>query len=179
MPRWSGRDGANVGALFVLWLICAPVAWFFVQLTVDVPVRSAKVAAAAFGWHGEKGTVTVSHEKEVYEGNGRGGGSKKRYCYGDFRPADGGRELTGIRVHLSGDCAKGREVAARLIRADLSSWMIPDKEDDAYAGSGWGVAIVLMLFMGLFCLLVGGLFMLCAATFPVLMVAALVRRLRT
>ncbi|RMI38195.1 hypothetical protein EBN88_17435 [Streptomyces triticirhizae] len=161
----------------LMWLVCVPVAWFVLQLVEDVPVRQARIIAAAFDWHGEKGTVTVSESKRVYEGGGRGGGSMRTHCFGTFVPDDGTAPLTNIRVHV-GDCEIGRVAEARLIPKDPSSWMIPNKTDQAYAGDGWGQPLVLLLFMGLFLLIAGGPFVLCAALFPVMILLALYRRWR-
>jgi hypothetical protein len=175
-PTAGAQHGGIVG-LVVMWLVCAPVAWFFLQLAEDVPIRGVRVVAAAFGWYGEKGDVTVTGSRRVYEGGGRGGGNWRTHCHGTFVPADGGEPLTAIRVHV-GDCEEGRVVEARLIRKDLSSWVMPNKTDQAYAGSGWGEPLVLVLFMGTFILLAGGPFILAALLLPLQMIKVLYRRWR-
>ncbi|UGQ08949.1 hypothetical protein LO772_18375 [Yinghuangia sp. ASG 101] len=173
--QWlAGAEHGSARALGVLWLVCLPLAFFFGQLTYDVPVHSAKAAGAAFGWYGEDGTVTVTHVKKVTKSRG---GTERR-CYGDFHARDGdGAAVTGVRVHLDGGCTPGRTVDVRLLRADTGSWLI-DHDDEAFAGTGAGTPLVLLVFMGLFCLVVGGPFMLCALLFPCLMVLVAVRRRR-
>lgn len=154
-----------------MWLVCLPLAYFFVQLTRDVPIRSGKAVAAAYGWYGESGTVTVTHGKTVVQDGG-----KRRNCYGDFRPNGEGATVVGVRVHLSGTCKDGRRVTVRLLRRDTRSRLIQEKENVAYAGTGGGKAIVVGLLMGAFCLVVGGPFVLCAVVFPFLLLGVCLRR---
>ncbi|WP_158920528.1 hypothetical protein [Streptomyces sp. NBRC 109706] len=162
----------------MIWLICLPVAVFVVQLIEDVPVLSARVVAAAFDLHGEQGTITVTESREVREGGGRGSSHTATHCFGVFTPDNGGPPLPDTRVHI-GDCDEGNVADVRLIRKDLSSWVMPNEKDTAYAfGHGWGTALVLFLFMGLFLLIAGGPFVLCAILFPVMMIAALINRAR-
>lgn len=156
--------------MLIAWLVCLPIAFLFAQLTRDVPVRSAHAAAAAYDWFGEPGTVTVTHRKTVSETSGR-----KRYCYGHFRPADGGPTVTDVRIHISGGCRDGRKADARLLRKD-DSWLIPQKEHTAYADAGATEAILVGTFMGLFCLVVGGPFVAAALAFPVLILMTVIRR---
>lgn len=175
--QWlAGAEHGSLRGLAVMWAVCLPLAILFAQLAYDVPVRSAKAAGAAFGWYGERGTVTVTHSEKVR--TSRGG--QERRCYGDFRPRGAGDavEVTGVRVHLDGGCTQGRTVDVRLLRADTGSWLIDHDEDEAFAGTGAGTPLVLLVFMGLFCLVVGAPFVLCALVFPCLMVLVAVRRRR-
>ncbi|MDT0264737.1 hypothetical protein RM844_00370 [Streptomyces sp. DSM 44915] len=178
LRRWfAGAEHANIGVLVALWLVCAPVAWFFVQLAQDVPIHQGRVLAASFGWAGEPGQVTISDREEVFEGGGRGGGSKRTHCFGTFTPADGSAPLPDLRVHI-GSCELESVADARLIRADHGSWLLPNETDQAYAGGSWGRPLVLLLFMGTFTLIVGVPFVLCAVLFPLMLVLALHRRRR-
>lgn len=160
----------NVGGLLVAWVVCLPIAFFFVQLTQDAPIRSVKAVAAANDWAGERGTVTVTHRKVYSDSSGR-----NRHCYGEFRPANGGPTLADVRIHLRGGCQVGRVVDARVLRKD-HSWLMPQKQHTAYAGTGAGEAIVVGVLMGLFCLIVGGPFVACALAFPVLALMTLAPR---
>ncbi|UED87188.1 hypothetical protein [Streptomyces profundus] len=175
----SGVQHASVGGLLVMWLICLPVAAFVVQLVEDVPVRGARVVAAAFDLHGERGTVTIVESREVREGGGRGGSHMATHCFGVFTPSDGDPPLPDTRVHVGG-CEEGKVVDARLIREDLSSWVMPNEQDEAYTfGHGWGTPLLLFLFMGAFLLLAGGPFVLCAILFPIMITTTLIHRART
>lgn len=169
---------ASISGLLIMWLVCLPVAWFAVQLFQDVPLRAARNIAAAFDWYGERGSVTISESQKVRTGGGRGGSRQETHCFGDFVPDDGSTPLPHVRVHV-GDCDEGRVVTARLVRKDLSSWVMPHDKDEAFAGHGWGTPLVLLLFMGTFLLIAGGPFVLCAVLFPVMMLQALVVRLRS
>lgn len=164
----AGRRG-DVKGLLIAFVVCVPVAWFFVQLTLDVPVRSVKATAAAYDHYGERGTVTVTHREVVNDSGGR-----RRHCHGEFRPDGGGALLPDVRVHIDGACTVGRIVDARLLRKD-DSWLIPQREHTAYAGSGAGEAVTIGVFMGLFCLIVGGPFLAFALAAPVLVLAELWR----
>ncbi|MFE0763741.1 hypothetical protein ACFW4X_24440 [Streptomyces smyrnaeus] len=175
---WSGGEIA-VGPLLWMWLlICLPLAWFFGHLINDVPVYSARVVAAGLDWSGERGTVTVNRSQRVVEGGGRGGSSTVTHCFGDFAPAAGGAPLKDIRVHVEGGCEAGRTVAARLIRAEPDNWLTGTDQDQAYAGDGWGKALFIVLFMGAFLLIVGGLPIFCAVLFPVMILKGLYDRAR-
>ncbi|HSA51358.1 MAG TPA: hypothetical protein VLH10_14795 [Yinghuangia sp.] len=83
-----------------------------------------------------------------------------------------------MRVHLEGGCAQGRMVEARLLRKDTGSWLVKHGQDEAFAGTGAGTPLVLLVFMGLFCLVVGGPFVVCAVLFPLLMLTVVVQRRR-
>ncbi|WP_436777328.1 hypothetical protein [Yinghuangia sp. YIM S09857] len=166
------RRRGSVKGLLIAFVVCLPVAWLFVQLTLDVPVRSVKAVAAANDHYGERGTVTVTHRKVVNDSSGR-----KRHCHGEFRPRGGGTVVPDVRVRMSGDCTVGRTLDARLLRQD-DSWLIPQKDPVAYAGSGAGEAITVGVFIGLFCLIVGAPFVAAAVGIPVLVVAELWHRRR-
>ncbi|MGA4544306.1 hypothetical protein ACPA54_30390 [Uniformispora flossi] len=172
-PRTPRRFG-SVRGMLVAWLVCLPVAFLFTQLTRDVPVRSAMAAGAALDRYGERGTVTVTHDKVVRQKSG-----STRHCFGEFRPRDGGPVVTGVRVRLNGRCTPGREVDVRFLPKHTNTWLIPTRQDTAYAGTGAGEAIAITLFMGLFCLLIGGPFVVCAAAFPALVATTLARRARS
>ncbi len=161
-----------------MWLLCLPVAWFFGHLIADIPVRSAVVVAAGLDWAGERGTTTVTRSERVFEGGGRGGGHRTTYCFGDFMPEGESRVLRDIRVHAEGPCEKGRVLPARLVRADPSNWLDGTDRDQAYAGAGWGSALLVGLFMGAFLLLVGGIPIICAVLFPVMLLRGLYDRFR-
>lgn len=172
MSRGRTGRGGSIGGLFVAWVVCLPIAFFFVQLTRDVPVRSVKVVAAANDWAGERGTATVTERKPYTDSSGR-----KRHCYGEFRPDNGGPVLADVRIHLSGACQAGRVVDTRLLRRE-DSWLMPQKQHIAYAGTGAGEAVAAGVLMGLFCLVVGGPFVACVLAFPVLVLRELASRRR-
>lgn len=167
------RGGGNPGTVIVMWLLCLPLAWFFGHLINDLPVRNAEVVAAGLDWAGEQGTVTVTRSEQVYEGNGRGGGHRTTHCFGDFTPAQGSARLRDIRVHVDGGCDAGRVLPARLVRADPANWIGGNDRDHAYAGAGWGSALFIGLFMGIFLLLVGGIPIVCVILFPLMLLQGL------
>lgn len=158
----KSRRPEGLRYLVVAWLVTVPIGWFFLQLTLDVPWRAARATAAGFGWYGERGEVTVTSREKVRTSDGT-----RLRCYGTFRPADGGPAVERVRIHLDGTCTPGRAVEARLMRKDDDSWLIPMDDHEAFAGSGWGTPLVLLVFMGVFCLVVGGPFILYAAAGPI------------
>lgn len=159
-------DRRSIGRLLVLWLVCLPLAWLFVLLAVEVPVGHARMVAAAFGWYGEEGTVTIT-----------GLVGWDQICSGTFVPDDGGAPRTGVEVHVSGSCDVGRVVTARLIRKD-TGWLRLSWNDLAFAGGGRGAALSEMLMTGAFILLVGGSIISFAMQFPVTVLIELFRRWR-
>jgi len=146
----------------VAWLVCLPIAYFFIEVARAVPIHGGKSAAAAFGWSGEPGTVTITHTDKVHAKGG-----SRRICHGDFRTR-GGDPVGDVVLHASGPCRRGRVVEARLVRKDPTLRLVTDKEHDAYAGGGSATEpLVLLFFMGAFCLIVGGPFVVGAAVLPV------------
>lgn len=173
---YPGRSDA--GALLVMWVICLPAAWFFGHLIKDIPIRNAVVVAAGLDWAGERGTITVARAQRVYEGGGRGGGHRTVYCFGDFTPTGESLPLRDIRTHVDGPCEAGRVFPARLVRADPSNWIDGADQDQAYAGAGWGSALFVGVFMGAFLLIVGGIPIVCAVLFPIMILRNLYDRFR-
>ena len=167
------RGTGDPGTLIVMWLVCLPLAWFFGHLINDIPVRSAEVVMAGLDWAGERGSVTITRSAQVHEGGGRGGSHRTTHCFADFSPAHGSGRLLDIRVHADGDCDAGRVRPARLVRADPANWIGGNDEDHAYAGAGWGSALFVGLFMGAFLLLAGGIPIVCAVVFPLMLVQRL------
>lgn len=81
--------------------------------------------------------------------------------------------LHDIRVHVDGGCEAGRVLPVRLVRADPANWIGGNDQDQAYAGTGWGSALLVGLFMGVFLLLVGGIPIVCVVLFPLMLLQGL------
>lgn len=132
-------------------LLSAVLAYFLLAVGVQVAGYEWASVGAAYGFSGETGHVTVTHEERAKNG---------AVCYGTFDPGSEGPAREGVLVHSSGPCEAGRVDEARLVPA-RDTWMPMTDLDRAYVdagfGSGAGTSIVLLVFIGGFCVLVGGL----------------------
>ncbi|TDE27873.1 hypothetical protein [Actinomadura sp. 6K520] len=125
--------------------------YFFFSVVYELSGHGGRSVGAAYGWTGEEGTLTVTGE----ERRSSGGRSSKKQCVGTFASADGGLVRAGVDVHLSGDCATGRTEEAWFVPGD-DSWLHSGR-DSAYDGSGAGSGglIGALVFVNLFCGLLG------------------------
>ncbi|MFP3992124.1 hypothetical protein U9R90_32560 [Streptomyces sp. E11-3] len=155
------------------WLVSVLLSLLCIQLFIDIPLHNYRHAAAANGDRGEAGTFTATREERIRGSNGR----TKRICYGDFRPADGGTGLSGIRGHVPrGGCEEGRTHEARLMRADSGGLLRDAEPDQAYAGGGLDERGFTVLLMGAFLLLFGGIATLVALVKTTELLSAVLRR---
>ncbi|KAB2341621.1 hypothetical protein [Actinomadura rudentiformis] len=69
-------------------------------------------------------------------------------------------------MHLQDGCKAGRTAQARLMRAEPDNWVTGTDRHHAYAGGGWGTALLVTIFMGAFLLLAGALPFVCTVLFP-------------
>jgi hypothetical protein len=125
--------------------------FFFFSVVYELSGHGGRSVGAAYGWTGEEGTLTVTGE----ERRSSGGRSSKKQCVGTFASADGGLVRAGVDVHLSGDCTTGRTEEAWFVLGD-DSWLHSGR-DSAYDGSGAGSGglIGALVFVNLFCGLLG------------------------
>ncbi|MFD6095268.1 hypothetical protein ACFVWN_00215 [Nocardiopsis flavescens] len=130
------------------------LAYFFLAVGVQLAGHELRALGAAYGWSGEAGRVTVTHE-EV-----RHSRSTTRICFGTFE-SDGGAVREGVQVQSSRGCEPGRVADVRWVPGE-DTWLTTTTADrvyeDAGFGSGAGTSLLLLVFMGLFCFGLGGLF---------------------
>lgn len=173
-PESSGRvPRAPVGSparRLGLVAVSGLLAYFFLAVGVQFGGHEVRALGAAYGWAGEAGRVTVTHEAQV---------RREMRCYGTFDPGDGpARE--GVWFHSSHGCTPGRVVGARLVDGE-ETWVSTTLEDRAYeVGAPGGVfgSVLLLLVIGLLCFGLGGLFGLGAAAVGGGLALEAVRRLR-
>ncbi|WP_306369543.1 hypothetical protein [Nocardiopsis sp. CC223A] len=148
----------------------AVFACFFLAIGVLVVGHEVRALGAAYGWSGESGRVTVTHEE--------GSGNETR-CYGTYRPGeDAVREEVlvyssgedavreEVLVYSSGECTPGRVADVRLVPGK-DTWAATTTADrvyeDAGFGSGVGGSLVAVVLVGAFGFGLGGLLGLGAA----------------
>lgn len=146
----AARVESPVGRLALVG-VSAVLAYFLLAVGVQVVGHEVRALGAAYGWSGESGRVTVTHEERV---------RNETYCYGTYESGeDTVRE--GVRVHSSGECTPGRVADVRSVPG-RDTWVTTTAADrvyeDAGFGSGAGVSLVLVVFIGVFCFGLGGLF---------------------
>lgn len=132
-------------------LAFAAASFFLFSVAYQVSTEGVRSVGAAYGWTGEKGTLTVTGDERKRRGNGRTAG---RQCLATFTPADGRPPRTGVAAHVS-DCEKGRTAQARFVPGD-DGWFRSER-DGVYDTSGAGAVgwIIAIIFVDLFCGLVG------------------------
>ncbi|MEV5824227.1 hypothetical protein AB0L25_01475 [Spirillospora sp. NPDC052242] len=140
-------------------VISVLLACFFFSVVYEVSSHGGRSVGAAYGRAGEPGTLTVTGEKRV------GGRTSGRQCVGTFVPAGGGPPVTDVHVDVSGNgCAVGRTERARFVPGyDSRLHTEPDKAFGRSAGAG--AMIVAIVFVDVFCGLVGLLFAVFAYAF--------------
>ncbi|CAL9600896.1 hypothetical protein SUDANB121_05451 [Nocardiopsis dassonvillei] len=145
-PPRIGSPARRLG----LAAVSALLAYFFLSVGLQFGGHEVRSLGAAYGWAGEAGRVTVTHEAQV---------RKERRCYGVFDPVDGPlRE--GVRVYSSHGCTPGRVADARLVDGERTR-VSTSLEDRAYEeGAPGGVvgSVLLLVVIGLLCFGLGGLF---------------------
>ncbi|MGW9348651.1 hypothetical protein [Nocardiopsis flavescens] len=155
----EGAGGRATGIEYPVWrlvmaAVAAAVAYFFLAVGVQLAGHELRALGAAYGWSGEAGRVTVTHE-EV-----RHSRSTTRICFGTFE-SDGGAVREGVQVQSSRGCEPGRVADVRWVPGE-DTWLTTTTADrvyeDAGFGSGAGTSLLLLVFMGLFCFGLGGLF---------------------
>ncbi|MFV2178162.1 hypothetical protein ACFHW2_23480 [Actinomadura sp. LOL_016] len=164
MARVGGPERLVQAVLLVLSTLLAS---FFFSVNYELSSHGGRTVGAAYGWTGEKGSLTVT-------GEARGGGrTSGRKCVGTFAPARGGPIRPGVDVHVSGrGCEIGRTEKARFVPG-YDSWLRTER-DGAYdeSGAGAGGLLVALVLVNLFCGVLG----LVCAVFALGIVRELVRR---
>lgn len=133
----------------VVFLVSTLVGYFLFSVAYYYSDNVGRSVGAVHGWAGEEGTLTVTGK--VRRSGGRTSGWR---CVGTFAPADGGPVQTDVSVHVSGDCKPGDTEDARFV-VGRDSWF--HSEGDAAFGesAGAGFLIVGLVFIDLFCGIVG------------------------
>ncbi|MDE3723288.1 hypothetical protein PWG71_17990 [Nocardiopsis sp. N85] len=153
-----------------LALVAGVLAYFLLQVGAQVVGYEWASLGAAYGFSGETGRVTVTHEERV---------RNREVCHGTFEPDGDGLAREGVRVHSSGPCEAGRVDEARLLPGE-DTWMSMTERDRAYVdagfGSGAGTSIVMLVLIGAFCSGLGGLFALGALVVGGQLVVDVLRR---
>ncbi|WP_157432986.1 hypothetical protein [Actinomadura rifamycini] len=144
--------------------------WFFFSIVYEVSAHNGRSIGAVYGRAGEPGTLTVTGDRPA---GGRGSG---RRCVGTFVPAGGGPAVTEIPVAVGrGRCEAGRTERARFVPGYDS--LLRTEPDKAYGRTaGAGGLIVALVFVDLFCGLLGLMFAIYTFAFGGSLVTGLRRR---
>ncbi len=151
--RVTVRTPAERRAALILALVCLAVSYFFLHVLVDVAGHTTRALAASWAGRGDgAGMVTITGKTRT---SGRSSGFA---CWGDFTPEHAGPVRTGLRVHVH-SCTPGDRVAVELVRGSPDSWNSASRVNQAYErGAGWAGNLIVTIFIGGFCLVLGLLF---------------------